>query len=75
MEEERGLASNENVDASIQWLEDYIEKQAEGLITATRNDTDNTNKKMILVYSIGIFLRGKITRHLLLYINPVMRDW
>ena len=39
----RGLASIEDsVDASIQRLEDYIEKHEEGLITAIRNDTDNT---------------------------------
>ena len=44
----RGLASIENtVDASIQWLEDYIEKHERGLITTIRNDTDNTiNKRM-----------------------------
>ena len=40
---EEGLASNEDsVDASIQRLEDYIEKHERGLITAIRNDTDNT---------------------------------
>ena len=39
----RGLASIENsVDASIQRLEDYIEKHERGLITDIRNDTDNT---------------------------------
>ena len=39
----RGFASIEDsVDASIQRLEDYIEKHEEELITATRNDTDNT---------------------------------
>ena len=39
----RGLASIENsVDASIQRLEDYIEKHEGGLITAIRNNTDNT---------------------------------
>ena len=39
----RELVSSENsVDASIQWLEDYIQKHEGGLITATRNDTDNT---------------------------------
>ena len=38
----RGLASIEDsVDASIQRLEDYIEKHERGLITAIRNDTDN----------------------------------
>ena len=40
--EGRVLARIEDcVDASIQRLEDYIEKRG-GLITATRNDTDNT---------------------------------
>ena len=39
----RGLASIEDsVDASIQRLEDYIQKHEGGFITATRNDTDNT---------------------------------
>ena len=35
----RGLAS---IEASIQRLEEYIEKLGERLITATRNNTDNT---------------------------------
>ena len=39
----RGLASIEDcVDASIQWLEDYIEKLEGELIIAIRNYTDNT---------------------------------
>ena len=39
----RGLASIEDtVDASIQRLEDYIEKHERGLIRAIRNGTDNT---------------------------------
>ena len=39
----RGLASIEDtVDASIQRLEDYIEKHERGLITTIRNDTNNT---------------------------------
>ena len=38
----RGLASIDDcVDASIQRLEDYIEKHEGGLITAIRNNTDN----------------------------------
>ena len=42
-EEGRGLASIEDtVDASIQRLQDYIEKHERGLITTIRNDTDNT---------------------------------
>ena len=32
----------DSVDTSIQRLEDYIEKHKRGLITATRNNTDNT---------------------------------
>ena len=44
----RGLASIEDsVDASIQPLKDYIEKHERGLITAIRNNTDNTiNERM-----------------------------
>ena len=39
----RGLTRiGDSVDASIQRLEDYIEKHERGLITAIRNDTDNT---------------------------------
>ena len=39
----RGLARIEDsVDTSIQRLEDYIEKHEGGLITAIRNNTDNT---------------------------------
>ena len=39
----RGLSSIEdNVDASMRRLEDYIEKHEGGLITAIRNDTGNT---------------------------------
>ena len=39
----RGLSSIEDsVDTSIQRLEDYIEKHERGLITAIRNNIDNT---------------------------------
>ena len=39
----RGLASIEDsVDTSIQRLKDYIKKHERGLITAIRNNTDNT---------------------------------
>ena len=42
-EEGRELAIIEDsVDASIQHLEDYIEKLEQGLITATIKDTDDT---------------------------------
>ena len=42
-EEGRGLARIEDsVDASIQRLEEYVKKHERGLITTSRNDTDNT---------------------------------
>ena len=45
----KGLANTEDSgDASIQRLEDYIEKH-EGLITAIRNDTDNTMDKRMTI--------------------------
>ena len=46
----RGLASIEdNVDSSIQRLEDYIQKHEGGLITATRHEIENTmNNRMII---------------------------
>ena len=45
----RGLASIEDtVDASIQRLEDCIEKHERGLITTIRNDTDNTIDERVI---------------------------
>ena len=41
-EGERGLIFEDNVDASIQRLEDYLGKHEGGLITDIRNNTDNT---------------------------------
>ena len=48
----RGLASIEgSVDASIQGLEDYIQKHERGLITATRNAAENTmNNRMTITW-------------------------
>ena len=46
----RGLASIEDsVDASIQRLKDYIQKHDGGLITDTRNDTENTMNKWMTI--------------------------
>ena len=46
----RGLACIEDsVDTSLQRLEDYIEKHEGGLITATRNDTDNTKANRMTI--------------------------
>ena len=46
----RGLAGIEDsVDASIQRIEDYIEKHERGLIAATGNDTDNTKTNWMTI--------------------------
>ena len=46
----RGLTGIEDsVDASIQRLEDYTEKHEGGLITAIRNDTDNTKTNRMTI--------------------------
>ena len=66
----RGLTSIENsVDALIQRLEDFIEKCGERMITAIRNNTDNTKTN-----------RTKITRkqkwdEKQLYIHTVVFKW
>ena len=45
-----GLASiKESIDASIQRFEDYIEKHEQGLITAIRNNTDNTIDNIMII--------------------------
>ena len=48
----RGLASIEDsIDASIQRLEDYIQKHDGGLITAVRNNTDSMmDNRMIITW-------------------------
>ena len=38
----------DNVDASIQRLEDYMQKHEGGLITATRNDTNTIDNRMTI---------------------------
>ena len=44
------LASIEySVDASIQWLEDYLEEHEGGLITAMKNDIDNKVTKRMTI--------------------------
>ena len=51
----RGLTSIEDsVDASIQRLEDYIEKHERGLNTAIRNDMDNTIDDKMTTTKMGV---------------------
>ena len=46
----RGLASIENsFDASIQRLEDYIQKRRERLIAITRNNTNNKRTSRTII--------------------------
>ena len=60
----RGLASIEGCDdASIQRLEDYIEKHEGGLITATRNNTDNTkSNRMTITRKQPTLLNSRLKR-------------
>ena len=45
-----GLASTEDSDdASIQRIEDYIQEHERRLITATRNDTENTMNNRLTI--------------------------
>ena len=47
----RGLTIENNVNASIQRLEDYIGKHRGGLFTAIRNNTDNTMDNRMTISS------------------------
>ena len=71
----RGLASIEdNIDTSIQRLEDYIEKHEGGPITAIRNNTDDTiDNRMTITRKQkceGKELYGRFKR----LINNISRD-
>ena len=58
----RGLASIEGtVDASIQRLENYIEKHERGVITTIRNDTDNTIDEIMTTTRETTKMGGKTT--------------
>ena len=62
-EEGRGLTSIEDtVDASIQRLEDYIEKHERGLITTIRNDTDERMTTTRKQKWVGKQLYGRFKR-------------
>ena len=61
----RGLASIEDsADPSIQRLEDYIKKHEGGMITAIRNDWDNTidNRMTITRKQLEKQLYGRFKR-------------
>ena len=52
----RGLVCIEDsIETTIRWLEDYLEKHERGLITAIRNNTDNTinNRMTITMEKLG----------------------
>ena len=71
----RGLVSIEDsVDTSIQRLEDYIEKHERGLITAIKNNTDNTiDNRMTITRKqkwVGKQLHGRFKR----LINNISHD-
>ena len=45
----RLATSEESVDSSIKWLQDYIEKHDGGLVTAIRNDTNDTKTNRMTI--------------------------
>ena len=71
----RGLASIEDsVDASIQRLEDYIEKHERGLITAIRNHTDNTIDNRMTRTRKQKWKEKQLYRHFKRLINTISRQ-
>ena len=68
----RGLASIEDtVDASIQRIEDYIEKRGGRLIAATRNNTDNTRTNTTTITRKQKWEEKELSGHFKLLINNI----
>ena len=71
----RRLASFEDsVDASIQRLKDYIQKHDEGLITAIRNDTDNTMNNRMTITRKQKWEGKQLYGHFIQLINNISHD-
>ena len=71
----RGLASIEDsIDASIQRLEDYIQKHDGGLITAIRNDTDKTMNNRMTITRKQKWEGKQLYRRLKRLINNISHD-
>ena len=71
----RRLASIEDsVDASIQRLEDYIQKYDGGLITAIRNDNDNTMDNRMTITRKQKWEGKQLYRHFKRLINNISHD-
>ena len=71
----RGIASIEDsVDASIQRLEDYVEKHERGLITAIRNDTDNTMTNRMTIPRKQKWEEKQLSGHFKRLINNISHE-
>ena len=71
----RGLASiKDSVDASIQRLEDNIEKQVGGLITAIRNNTDNTMDNRMTITRKQKWEEKQLNRRIKQLINDISHE-
>ena len=71
----RGLASIEDsADASIQRLKDYIEKHEGGLITAIKNDTDNTVTNRMIITRKQKWEEKQLYRHFKRLTNNISHD-
>ena len=71
----RGLASIEDsVDASIQRLKDYVQKHEGILITAIRNDNDNTIDKRMTITRKQKWEGEQLYRRFKQLINNISHD-
>ena len=71
----RGLTSiKDSVDASIQRLEDYIEKYEQGLITVIRNNTDNTIDNRMTITRKQKWEEKQLYRRFKRLINNISHD-
>ena len=71
----RGIAITEDsVDSSIQRLEDYIENHEGGMITAIRNDTDNTMDNRMTITRKQKWEEKHLYRRFKRLINSISHD-
>ena len=65
---------NMNDEASIQQLEDYIQKRDGGLITAIRNNTDNTKDNRMTITMKQKWERKQLYGRFKRLINNISHD-
>ena len=73
-EEGRGLASFEDSVDALKRLEDYIEKHKVGLITAIKNDTDNTMHNRMTITRKQKLEEKQLYGHFKLQVNSISHE-